>query len=1123
MKNSWKYLLLFLFLQACNASSGDYSVEKADKLFSLLSPKKTGVLFQNTLVEDAKHNHLLNDMFVAGAGVAVGDINQDGLPDLYFAGNQVPDRLYLNKGGFQFEDVTEAAGIEADKNWSTGVTMADVNNDGLLDIYVCKMVQENEQLSANLFYINEGDGTFSEKGLAYNLADRGLSVQATFADFDKDGYLDMYLVNQPPSLGKRQGNTYNRLNLKTLKYSDRLYWNKPGTQNAPPHFKDVTTEAGLLNLGYGLSATVGDFNNDGWPDIYVSNDFDRPDHLYFNKKDGTFENAANRALKHMSNFSMGTDVADYDNDGLLDILSVDMVAEDHKRIKTYMGGMKPENFWKIVNNGWHYQYMFNALQKNNGNETFSEVAQLAGVSNTDWSWGPLFADFDNDGWKDVFVTNGIKRNQRFTDLDKLISRKLDSLELVAQKKGKPLRELIDVMDFVKMVPLDKLNNYIFKNGGDLTFSNKIQDWGMASKSLSYGAAYADLDGDGDLDLIVNNVDDFASIYRNNSREQQGSNYLKIRVLNKNGSPAYGARVRLFKKEKLWQFMEISNARGYMSKSEDLLHFGLGDVEKVNELEVVWPSGKRLRLEGIQANQTIEVDPSQAKEKVAAKQSPPKLFKEVTSRLKLNYRHWENSFNDYKKQVLLPHKMSNFGPGLAVGDANADGLEDFYVGGASGFLGALFFQKADGTFAQSKQSAWTGDQICEDLGATFFDADSDGDLDLYVVSGGNEFNENDPALQDRLYLNKGRGKFEKAENRLPEIRTSGSQVLPADFDQDGDVDLFVGGRLVPGKYPFPASSFILQNEGGYFKNVTKKIAPGLINLGLVTDAVWTDFNGDGALDLVVVGEWMPVTLFENKNGRFQNTTATAGLSNSAGWYYGIVAADFDGDGDPDLVAGNLGLNYKYKASPEAPFEVFCDDFDENGQPDIVLSYYEHGEQFPLRGRSCSSEQIPALAEKFPTYESFGDANLREMYGNELDQALHYQAKTFATSYLENLGNGKFKSRPLPNEAQFSSVNNLIARDFNRDGHLDLLISGNLYASEIETPRNDAGMGLFLAGNGNGNFEPIPLLKSGFFAPHDAKDMKMLSLGKKKTPVILVANNNFRLQAIQSNQEGSEDFN
>ncbi len=1081
------------------------------QLFTLLDHGETGLLFSNPLKETNEDNHLVNDQFITGAGVAVGDVNNDSLPDLFFTGNQVPDRLYLNLGNLRFKDITTEAGIKLDQSWSKGVTMADVNGDGLLDIYVCKNINGQPELSANRLYINQGNLKFLEQAEEMGLADRGYSVQATFFDYDRDGALDLYLINQPPSKGNRDGNKINPLQHTSLLYSDKLY-------KLMPHgrYEDVSDYAGTRNFAYGLSATVSDFNSDGWPDIYVANDFDLPDHLYINQHNGTFKNTINQAVKHISNFSMGADAADYNNDGLMDIMVLDMVAEDHKRIKTFMGGMNPDDFWRVVKNGWHYQYMFNTLQTNNGNGTFSELAHLAGVSNTDWSWGPLFADFDNDGWKDLFVTNGVKRNMRHSDLDKKYSKVLDSLELAGLKNNRKLNELIDIMEFVEMAPEDPLSNFIYRNNGDLTFEKKMQEWGMGRETLSNGAAYADLDNDGDLDLVVSNIDDYVHLYRNNCVENSLGNFLRFQVVNQSGSPAYGAKVKLYRHGDLWQVQELSNARGFMSKSEDVLHFGLGSWDRCDSVVVDWLDGQQTLISNPEINQIILVKPQNLRQ--PKHHDPPALlFSDITDEQGLKHRHIENFYDDYAKEILLPHKMSNFGPGLAVGDVNEDGLQDFYVGGAAGQSGRLFLQSAVGGFIQQNDELWIDDALYEDLGAAMFDADGDGDLDLYVVSGGNEWEPQASFYQDRLYLNHGSGNFHKSTDALPSMNYSGSRVKPYDYDYDGDIDLFVGGRLDPGHYPRPGRSFLLENHDGVFKDVTDTQLPGLSDAGMVTDAVWSDLNGDGRIDLAVVGEWMPLKVWIQGDDGF--SSFDHGLESSEGWYYAINSADMDADGDMDLVMGNLGLNYKYQASVESPFEVYYDDFDDNGRHDIVLSYSEHGVKVPVRGRSCSSQQIPELGEKFPTFEAFGDAGLNEIYGENLEQALVYQAFSFASAYLENQGDGKMVARPLPNQAQISSINSILIKDFNKDGFPDLLTAGNLYAAEIETPRNDANMGLFMKGDGEGNFNPVPLTRSGFFAPHDVKEMAFIEIGSSAQPAILVANNNYWLQLISINREAN----
>ncbi|MDO6470460.1 VCBS repeat-containing protein [Maribacter sp. 1_MG-2023] len=1102
----YKVLLIFLVLISSCTKKKKLPVSDTDKRFTLIDYTYSGIDFENSLVETQEDNHLLNEKFVNGAGVAIADINNDGFPDIFFTGNQVHDQIFLNKGNLQFQDITESSGIHNVKTWSTGITFADVNADGYQDIYICKSAKGDFEESPNLLYLNNGDLTFTEAAKQYNVADLGFAVQANFFDFDKDGYLDMYLVNQPPSYGNRKGGETPLKNANPL-YSDKLYRNLGNEKG----FVEISAFSGIQNLAHGLSAAIGDINNDLWTDIYVTNDYDKPDFMYLNTANGKFKDVLKQSFKHTSNFSMGSDIADYDNDGNLDIMVVDMVAEDHKRIKTNMGGMNPEDFWAIVKNGGHYQYMFNTLQRNNGNGTFSDLAQLGGVSNTDWSWGPLIADFDNDGLKDIFVTNGIKRNMRYSDVNTTYEIILDSLEQVAHETNEKFQDIVDILALAKMAPEDKLTNYMYKNNGDLTFINAIQDWGFDLPSLSNGAAYADLDLDGDLDIVVNNINEKAFLYRNNTIERSQGNYLRVALnANKNKS-IYGTRVTLFKDAELWQMIEITNTRGYMSKSEDIAHFGLGEVESIEKIEIKWPDGTVEELRDVNANQLLDLTKGTSGKgsSILTLKKNRKLFTNSTKAAKLSYKHQENTYDDFKREVLLPHKMSTFGPSIAVGDVNADGLDDFYVGGAAGFSGALFLQESSG-FKEITDGEWSMDKASEDMGSTFFDVDNDGDQDLLVVSGGNEFIPGSKNLHDRLYINDGAGNFKKTKNRIPKDSSSGSVVEKADFDNDGDLDIFIGGRLVPGNYPQPANSRLLENRNGFLVDVTDKVAPDFKSLGMVTSATWVDINNDNKLDIVVVGEWMPVTTFIQKEDGAFSIKNIKGLEDSEGWYYKVVHKDMDGDGDEDLIVGNLGLNYKYKATKATPFEVYSYDFDKNGSTDIVLSYYEHGKLFPIRGRSCSIQQMPSLEKKFPTFKSFGEADLTTIYGADLERSLHLKANTFASYYLENIEGKSFKKHLLPQLAQVSSINNIIADDFDNDGKQDILISGNLYASEIETPRNDAGVGLFLKGNGKGNFNAITVLESGFFAPHDAKDMKRIKHGK--TEAVLVANNNNFIQLI-----------
>lgn len=1109
MPNLSKIVLVSCILSvfaSCNEHTERLPIENT-ALFTNVPTDYSGINFVNSVNQTRENNHMINSQFISGGGVSVGDINNDGLQDIFFAGNQVSDRLFLNKGTLKFEDISKKSGISTDNNWSTGVTFVDIDCDGDQDIYVCRFTYLENEKSANQLYINNGDLTFTEQAFQFGLADKGFSIQPLFFDFDNDGLVDVYIINQPPSI-PNIGNKLNPKSFSDILFSDRLYKN-----NGDGKFVDYTEKAKIRNFGFGLSVSSGDFNDDGWQDLYVTNDFDVADHMYMNQKDGTFKDMIKETTKHISNFSMGSDIADYDNDGKLDLMVVDMMAENHKRIKTNMGGMSPEIFWENVGAGKHYQYMFNTLQRNNGNGTFSDLAQLGGVTSTDWSWAPLFADFDNDGYKDLFITNGIKSNNRNSDLVATYDEIVNVKRKEAERKGLNPNEAIDVMDFVNIAPTDKIANYIYKNNGDLTFSNKIKEWGMDIPTLSNGAAYADFDLDGDLDLVINNIDENAMLFKNNAIENELGNFLRFRIEVTKDQIVYGTKITLFKNDNIWQTNQLSNARGYMSKSENILHFGVDTTEIIEKVVIEWQDGSTTTLNNLEANQVHRISLADTDKEIWNKPLPANvLFREVTATLDLDkVKHQENEYDDYVEEVLLPHKMSQFGPSIAVGDVNGDGLEDFYLGGAAGFSGSLQIQHKNKTFEAISNGAWTQDKGSEDMGSVLIDIDSDNDLDLIVVSGGNEFKEGDAALQDRLYINNGKGKFKKQLNGLPAYLTSGSCIVPNDFDKDGDLDLFIGGRLLPQKYPHAANSHLLENVGGKFVDVTNEKFPDLSNLGMVTSASWFDYNLDGLDDLVVVGEWMPVTVFtQSDQGKFSKVPIK-GLENSEGWYYSVVTADMDNDGDDDIIVGNLGLNYKYKASTNEPFEVHSYDFDKNGSLDIVLSYYEHGVAFPVRGKSCSTQQIPSLGNKFQSFQQFGDSNLGGIYGEALDAALNLKAKTFASAYIENKGEGSFEIKPLPALAQVSSINSILSKDFDGDGHKDLLVVGNLYPVEVETPRNDASTGLFLKGDSKGNFVPISIEKSGFFAPNDAKDMKVINIGALE--FVLVGNNDDFLQVLK----------
>ena len=1090
MRGLIKYFLIIFFI--ANASS-------QDKLFTIIEPDESGIHFSNDLIDTKENNVFLYANFYGGAGVGVGDFDNDGLDDLFFAGNLVDDKIYKNLGNFKFQDKTPNSGIINDSSWSTGVTVADVNNDGLLDIYVsCELYDDQPKLRTNKLYINKGNFKFDELAAKWNVDVDRRTRHAVFFDYNKDGLLDLYLLNHPPNTGNFS--PFLGTDMKLPEYNLQLFENKES------FFEDVTAKAGLDRSGFPNAAVIGDFNKDGWPDIYVANDFEAPDFLYYNNQDGTFDYKTESSLRHTSFYSMGVDAADINNDSHLDLMVLDMTAEDNFRLKSNMSGMNPDSFWKVVNDGGHYQYMFNTLQLNNGNETFSDIAQFTQTAATDWSWASLVADFDNDGNKDIYITNGLLRDIRNTDADKKIS------DLVSKTFNKYIIEnpdnsnvnfwdILDLQELLDFLPSQKLKNYFYKNYGDLNFKNEIDQLGLGDPSFSHGASYADLDNDGDLDLIVSNVNEKAFIYRNNSDK----NFVRLKL--EDDSPTFGSKVSIYH-DNNFQFFETTNVRGIYSTSENVVHFGINNSKTVDSILIEWPDQSTQKLLKPKVNRLLKIKKKGAKVDLELIKENSTKFQEDKSILK--YVHQENYFNDYDKQVLLPHKLSQLGPALAKGDINGDGLEDLFIGGASGQEATVFIQN-ENSFDRVENDIWTKHKALEDIDAVFFDSDNDGDLDLYVVSGGNEFMPNSSTYLDRLYINDGLGNFDFRRDLLPSNYKSGSVVKPHDFDNDGDLDLFIGSRMKPWNYPEPASSYILINNNGNFINYDDK-SQAFKDLGLVTDAEWFDFDNDGDSDIVVVGEWMPITVIENQQGQFTKQELNTNLGcSSTGWWYSVEVGDLNNDNLPDLIVGNLGLNYKYKASVDEPFEVFYDDFDDNGKKDIVLAYYNYGIQFPLRGFSCSSQQVPDLQDKFKKYDIFASLDVQQVYGEEnLENALRLSVNTFESAALIN-NKSFFDFRPLPNYAQFSSVNDIIIKDFDNDKVNDLLIVGNMYHAEIETARNDAGNGLLLKGNGDGSFNEIPTLKSGFFTPGDSKKVISLTLGNKE--IILVANNDDRLQIFK----------
>ncbi len=1102
-------MLLSIVFSNCqnDPSTSKTSVEKSP-LFTSLSSLETGIDFSNTIAEDLEKNIESYDYYYNGGGVAVGDINNDDLVDLFFTGNNVPNKLYLNKGNFKFEDISKKAGIQTN-HWSTGVTMVDINNDGHLDIYVCNSGPFDEKhLRKNQLFINNGDLTFSEKAAEYGIDNTGYSTQASFADFDKDGDLDLFVMNHSILTFMNSNEWFRRYRDMPLEekkdHSGNLYLNKGNNT-----FSEISQQVGLIKPAFGLGLITADLNHDGWIDIYVANDYFIPDHFFLNNQKGGFVDDINNRTNHVSFYSMGADAADFNNDGLLDLGVVDMTPDDHIRSKVMMASMDVPTFRNLTDTlNFQSQYMFNALQVNSGFGYFSEIGLLAGVAKTNWSWAALFADFDNDGFKDYLVTNGFRRDTKNNDWRIEMKKVLRNAtkENIAQKKFEHLQK----------AESNPVLNYVFKNKGDYHFEDKSREWGFQEPSFSNGAAYADLDLDGDLDLVINNIDKKAFVYKNNAIENSGNNYIRIKILGRNGKDiAYNSKVAIHYGDEM-QYAELHPVRGYQSSVENTLHFGLKNVSKIDSLKIEWLNGVQTIVTDLKVNKTHTISVNDVENQPFKHDQKKPLFANISlSSSTPQFVHKENHFDDFAKEILLPHRQSMLGPFISVGDVNGDELDDFFIGGAKGQSGQLYLQSPTAGFVISPTQPWSKEKDSEDMGTLLFDADGDNDLDLYVASGGGgEYSPQDSKLQDRLYINDGKGGFKKSSKALPKMLSSSGRAEGADYDNDGDIDIFVAGRTVPGKYPYPADSYLLRNDNGIFKDVTDEIAPQFRKLGLVTDATWTDIDNDGYTDLFVVGEWMSVTYFKNNKGTFENYSDQSNLSSKSGWWYSIEPADFDNDGDVDFIAGNIGSNNKFHPSEEKPLYLYCNDFDDNGTLDIVLSKKYKGNKVPVRGKECSTAQMPFISEKFPTYQSFAESSLSDIYGEEkLHDALHYSVNYFYSVYIENKGNGVFEFHKLPIEAQFAPINAMVVKDFNNDGNLDLVAVGNYYQTEVETPQYDAGKGLFLKGNGDGTFETsIRRSDSGIMAPYDAKDLKLLTVGQNKTQLILVANNNEQMQFL-----------
>ncbi|WP_420581710.1 VCBS repeat-containing protein [Reichenbachiella sp.] len=1079
---------LVLLIVACQADKQ----EVTKPLFEEVSALTSGVNFKNEIPESASMNSFVYEYYYNGGGVATGDINGDGLEDIYFTSNLSPNALYLNTGDLQFIDISKKSGIEGKEGWATGVSMVDINADGRLDIYVCYSGPfQADSLRANELYINQGNDNsgnpiFEEQAANYGLASTAFSTQTAYLDYDLDGDLDVFLLNHNPTRIPESELAIGR-SKKNIK-GDQFFENVDGV------FVDRTNESNIYSnaISYGLGIGVGDLNEDGWPDIYISNDYEEMDYIYLNQKDKTFKEVVKTATRHISNFSMGNDIADYDNDGALDVLVLDMVSEDNYGIKTSMPSMNPELFSKRLAQGFHHQYMYNTLQRNttyNANDRvprFTDAGRLAGITNTGWSWAPLMVDFDNDGWKDIFITNGIKRDFRNNDFNLFLKKMMASDPNYLDNPNHMEATL-------NKIPKKPLKNYFYKNNGDLTFLKSTDTWCPSmKKSLSNGAAYADIDNDGDLDLIINNIDEKATIYQNHST----NNFISIKLKGSPNNPeGIGAKLWVYTNDQT-QYFEHYRVRGFQSSIASGINVGLGTSTEVNRMKVVWPNGTSQELTQISANQSILLDAKDAVSKSDERRPQKPLFTKTGAKA---IKHIENEFDDYAKQVLLPHKLSQFGPAMAIGDVNGDGLEDLFFGQAVGSESCVYLQSTSGEFEQSQQ---LDDNSAESTDAVFFDFDNDGDLDLYVVYGGNEFEDGDERYVDRLYINNG-GKLKYALDLLPAIYESGSVVKVHDYNEDGRSDLFVGTRHRPGDYPNPATSYLLKNTGEKLIDVTSEIAAGLKDIGLVTTMEWADVDQDGDSDMIMVGEWMAPTFLIYDGQKFTKKPSVF-LDSLSGWYGTVKAVDIDKDGDLDYVLGNLGNNYKYQANTEEPFEVYYSDFDQNGSKDIVLGYYNFGELYPVRGRQCSSQQVPELKKEFANYHSFGSSSLAEIYKlSRKTDVLHLKATNFSSGVLMTTHTG-YEFVPFPSEAQLSSINDFIVEDWNEDGHWDLLLAGNLYQSEIETPRNDSSYGLVLLGAGDGSFESMDADASGFYTLGETRKMVKMKIGGQEYVVNAINN-------------------
>lgn len=1115
-------LAIAVTMSACQGP-GDQGAEPP--LFTRMPAEETNIHFSNDLSYDREFNIYTYRNFYNGGGIAIGDINNDGLVDIYFTGNMESNRLYLNLGDFRFADITDQAGVAGQRAWSTGATMADVNGDGWLDIYVCNSGDVAGDNKQNELYINQGISSeteeefpsvrFEEQAEEYGLADAGYGTHAAFFDYDKDGDLDVYLLNNSYrsifdfNLQKEQRTIRDSLG------GDKFFRNDLFAEggNSQRRFVDVSEEVGIYGseIGFGLGVTVGDVNKDGWQDIFVCNDFFERDYLYINQGDGTFEEELEDQINSLSVASMGADMADLNNDAYPEIFVTEMLPEQEDRYKTKMTFEDWSRYQYNLQNGYYHQFTRNVLQLNNGNGTFSEIGRFAGVEATDWSWGALIADYDNDGLSDLYISNGLYQEILDQDYINFVSNE-EVVRQVVTQEGVNYKELIDI------IPSNPIANYAYKNQGDMQFTNVAEAWGLAIPSHSNGSVYADLDNDGDLDLVVSNVNDKAFVFRNETQEYYPQHhYLKVELKGGKANPyAVGAKVTLKAGGQTF-YRENNPVRSFQSSVDPRLNFGLGKIERIDSLIVDWPNQQRTVQTNIEVDQFLIIDQNTAPQKPVSEpagKSGEKLFREITATLSWGYTHRENKFADFDRDWLIYHMVSTEGPKTCVGDVNGDGRQDFFIGGAAGSPGAMFIQQPDGSFARSSEGVFKQEAGAEDLDCTFFDADQDGDLDLYVARGGNEFVIDKQTLVDQLYLNDGTGTFSRSPQFLPTSKLESSSCVEAgDYDQDGDLDLFVGIRMVPGYYGVPGDGYILENDGtGKFRNVTAEIAPDLDRIGMVTDARWLDYDQDGDLDLIVIGDWMPIVILENRNGTFTRKDRAIKDPKTHGWWNALATGDFDGDGDTDILLGNHGLNSRFAASPDKPISMYVNDFDDNGTPEQIICQYNGEESYPLVLRHDLVRQLPELKKKYLKYHDYKEQTIEDIFSPEqIRTSVQKEVYQLASSLLLNNGDGSFSLETLPLPAQYSPVYGIWVEDIDGDGNLDALLGGNLYGVKPEVGRYDASYGLMLKGNGDGTFQPVRTKETGLNVRGQVRDIDQLVVDGRR--LLIVAKNNEPMQVFE----------